>query len=136
MSGRSHAWIWTNNGQPPSVSGQGYTPASGGYYPPPNPLGSAPDWRTNHAQPFFTPIAPTDPYSPPITTAFQDAPRHTTLTGTNILFDQDLFGRPPEKGGAKLIGTFVGPRGRLIAEYLDPRNNTIFYTGGPVQRYG
>jgi len=102
----------------------------------PPPPGSAPDWRTVHAQPYYTPIATPDPYSAPLTTAFQDAPRHTTLTGTNILFDNDLFGRPPEHGGAKLHSTFVGPRGRLIAVYLDPRNNTLFYTGGPPQRYG
>jgi hypothetical protein len=101
-------------------------------HPPP---GSALDWRTAHRQPRAQQIPLPYAHSVPTMTAFPDVPRFTTLPG-NILLDSDLWARPAAHGGAVLHDTFVGPRGRLYVVYRDPRNNTLFYTGGPVQRYG
>lgn len=113
-----------------SVTNAPYTSA-----PPPSTKTLARDPRTP-AMHFADPTPRPAFVKPTTQTAFPNVARYTTLPQDGSLLSSDLWSRPPEQGGAVLVDTFIGHRGRAVFVYGDPRNGTLLYLGGPVQRYG
>ncbi len=111
---------------------------SGGYYGSSAPTQSrtiARDPRTPDMH-FADPVPPPSYVKPTTQSAFPNVARYTTLPADGTMLSSDMWARPPEQGGAVLVDTFIGHRGRAVFVYQDQRNGTLFYTGAAVQRYG